>query len=602
MPTHTETTNVGASGIPTGDAAARDPDPPPGSADPGAGSSDPPAVGGPLPVPGAPAVAGSSGPPAVGGLPLPVPGAPAVPAGPTPFTGETTEEDALVEISPAAFAAAVPQAGAGGGAAAGAGAGAAAGPAPAAAPAGSGVLTLIAPSWAWAGSALSLEDRGHLTTAWEALAPIEREQAAYQLTSYLNVANEAAVRLTRDRTEALARLSGSFRRLQAGGTVESTLGLWDEGRPEEGLVPPRFLLPLLSALAVALFERARRISANSGAPSRSVMGRILGGRGGEGRRALALRLFQRARGLLVSRTDDDTVGLATALALVALESTAEVARLKIGGTSGQNDGSSWLTAILPYLEATRPAFVGKLSLLVDTERSRGAPGPPAGAAASGGAPLLDTQTDELKRLARVNRAPSYAPEGKGWAHPDAQTTRDWTGECLVPVRVSPYATQLAPPTEARDYVKKRCPPVVGDKLLGNQCASCATKTIVGGCVWRFDMAERGPACQQGHLSPLETPTLAIPWNLRGEVWRPEDEDERGFPRHLDGGRLPGWPQAEDYGPEIRPCPVPDWLRGRRADARATGTGHTVRSVRRRPRPLAHAPPDCPLLTAGGDGT
>ena len=279
------------------------------------------------------------------------------------------------------------------------------------------------------------------------------------------------------------------------------------------------------------------------------------------------------------------MGLAAALALFALESAAEIVRLRIGGPLNQDDGEAcaWLAAVVPRLEATRAAFPGKISALVAGERARGAPGQPAATAASGGAPLLNTKIDQLARLSSMNRAPSYATAGKGWNHPDGKITRDWTGANLVPCKISPSATQLPTPlAEVKDYVKRSCPSVVGDKILGNQCPSCTIKTTRGGCVCRYNMIESGPAFQQGQLSPLETPSLALPWNLDGEPKRLEDEDERGFPSYLEGGDPPGWPLPEEYDPSRRPCGVPT-LRGE-------DTPHTVPPVRRRPRQFDWALP------------
>ena len=129
---------------------------------------------------------------------------------------------------------------------------------------------------------------------------------------------------------------------------------------------------------------------------------------------------------------------------------------------------------------------------------------------------------------------------------------------------------------SKDSVKRSCPGKVPAqaKILGNQCPSCATKKTHGGCVARYSLAEGGPASQQHQLNQLETPSLALLWNVSGLPKQDGDEDDRGLPAYLQGADPLGWPLPEEYDRSCRPCGVP--LRNR------DDAPYIVPQVRRRP--------------------
>ena len=441
-------------------------------------------------------------------------------------------------------------------------------------PTGSGLATFVLPSWA--DSTLSTEDHGHLATAWVFLTLPLKEEAAFQVVSYLHIEDGQAPNLASPRSGALAGHSASYRRLQAGGNVQGTQPAFKENFTEQqNPSPPSFLLPLLGGLAFALFSRAQGVAAEVVVP-RAVMSRILGPHRGEVRKAAVQRLYQSARRALATGTDDDTLGLATALTQFALETATEIGRLKVSADSG-GGSAAWLDAIMPFLESSRPAFRGVITVLVAAERPGVSPGQPAAAAAPGAAPLLDTRIVPLARLQSVNRGPAYDPAGLGWNHPQAKTTRNWTGVGLVPCPVSPLAHQLPlPDAGGNESVKRSCPGKEPRqaRILGNQCPSCATKKTHGGCVARYSLVAGGPASEQHQLNLLETPSLALLWNLSGLPKRERDEDDRGLPTYLQGADPPGWPLPEDYDCSCRPCGVP--LRSR------DDAPYAIPPVRRRP--------------------
>ena len=441
-------------------------------------------------------------------------------------------------------------------------------------PTGSGLATFVIPDWA--GGALSTLDHGHLATAWAFLTPPLKEEAAFQVFSYLSIEDGQAPCLTSPRSGAFAGLSASYRRLQAGGNVGRVQPAFKESHTEQQTPsPPNFLLPLLGGLAFALFNRAQGVVAEVEV-RKSVMSRIVGSHRSEARRLTAYRLYQDVRRALATGTDEDTLGLATALTLFALDTAAEVGRIKISATPS-DDSAAWLGAVLPHLESHRPAFRGVITALVAAERAAVSPGQPAAATAPGAAPPLDTRVDPLARLANMNRSPAYDPAGLGWNHPSSRTTNNWTGVGLEPCPVSPFAHQLPlPDAGGKESAKRSCPGKEPrhPRILGNQCPSCASKKTPGGCVARYSLAESGPASQQCQLSLLETPSLALLWNLSGLPKQDGDEDDRGLPSYLEGADPPGWPLPEEYGRSCRPCGVP--LRNR-DDAR-----YIVPQVRRRP--------------------
>ena len=336
-------------------------------------------------------------------------------------------------------------------------------------PTGSGLATFVIPDWA--GGALSTLDHGHLATAWAFLTPSLKEEAAFQVFSYLSIEDGKAPCLTSPRSGAFAGLSASYRRLQAGGNVGRVQPAFKESHTEQQTPsPPNFLLPLLGGLAFALFNRAQSVVAEVEV-RKSVMSRIVGSHRSEARRHTAYRLYQDVRRALATGTDEDTLGLATALTLFALDTAAEVGRIKMSATPS-DDSAAWLGAVLPHLESHRPAFRGVITALVAAERAAVTPGQPAAVTASGAAPPLDTRVDPLARLANMNRSPAYDPAGLGWNHPLSSTTNNWTGVGLEPCPVSPFAHQL-PLSDAggKESVKRSCPGKEPgqDRILGNQC-------------------------------------------------------------------------------------------------------------------------------------
>ena len=341
----------------------------------------------------------------------------------------------------------------------------------------------------------------------------------------------------------LRRPQRLLHRLQAGGNVGRVQPAFKESHTEQQTPsPPNFLLPLLGGLAFALFNRAQSAVAEVEV-RKSVMSRIVGPHRSEARRHTAYRLYQDVRRALATGTDEDTLGLATALTLFALDTAAEVGRIKISATPS-DDSAAWLGAVLPHLESHRPAFRGVITALVAAERAAVSPGQPAAATAPGAAPPLDTRVDPLARLANMNRSPAYDPAGLGWNHPSSRTTNNWTGVGLEPCPVSPFAHQLPlPDAGGKESAKRSCPgkEPKNPRILGDQCPSCASKKTPGGCVARYSLAESGPASQQCQLSLLETPSLALLWNLSGLPKQDGDEDDRGLPSYLEGADPPGWP-------------------------------------------------------------
>ena len=165
--THTETTNVGAVQIPSGDAAAPDPIPSEGSSDPGA-QLPPAAPGSTLGEASAPPP-GPGDPPAAGGAELPAPGPQAPPEGPPQL--------ALLPSNSGADAAAGPSTGGGAASSQGPPGGEVVEAQLDAAPPGGevveaqletpskcGIAAYVVP--AWADPTLSREEREHLATAW----------------------------------------------------------------------------------------------------------------------------------------------------------------------------------------------------------------------------------------------------------------------------------------------------------------------------------------------------------------------------------------------------------------------------------------------------
>lgn len=143
----------------------------------------------------------------------------------------------------------------------------------------------------WADDSLDPADRARLGRAWDHLDPLGQEQAAYLLLRMLNgLENGENPKFDRFRTGALAVLSASYRRLQAGGEPGTTLTMEDEQEDEQEAEIPTFLVPLLAQLVSAIYAKARSVDAEVVHPDEKALRMILGKNKTPAQKGQAVRL------------------------------------------------------------------------------------------------------------------------------------------------------------------------------------------------------------------------------------------------------------------------------------------------------------------------
>ena len=414
-------------------------------------------------------------------------------------------------------------------------------------PSGSGIevrAQLVICPWA---ECLRLDDRPFLDAAWKYLGAFDQEQVAYALLRLLKDSDVSdKPRFDRVRTGALAVLSATYRRLQAGEALKAPPAEEDAVDEEQDLGAPNFLVPLVAQIAVSLRAKAQAAVADDAPPDEKILKNILGGlRSKTGaQREQAARLYCAARRALPDGAGSANCCLAACLALIALKTLAEVRRL------GLPQPSDWLKRYVLLLEETGAIFAGQIGPLVTQERE------PEVAAVSTVVPSLKTESSPLMFLRSQSRSPCYSLDMRGWQHEDGLHQDDWRGVGLQAVPVHPDALSLPEPPRGEEGVKSACPATAGPKLAGNQCLNCSSKHIRGGCVNRLDKSKKGVAHLQGHLTSQETPTFAILWNLDGAPRREGDVGPTGFPLYLGTSPPPGRPLPDEYSFDRRPCELP----------------------------------------------
>jgi hypothetical protein len=197
---------------------------------------------------------------------------------------------------------------------------------------------------------------------------------------------------------ALAVLSATYRRLQAGEALRATRTEEDEHDAEDvehDEEAPNFLVPLVAQIASSIRARAQGVDVEDAPPDEKILKAILGGLRSKtpAQREQAGRLYQAARRALPRGTPPSNCCLATCLAILALNTLVEVRRL------GLPEPSDWLKRYILLLEETKDIFAGQIGPLVSQERK------PKVAAVPTAVPTLRTDSSPLTFLRSQNRCP-----------------------------------------------------------------------------------------------------------------------------------------------------------------------------------------------------
>jgi hypothetical protein len=145
-------------------------------------------------------------------------------------------------------------------------------------PSGSGIevqAELVICPWA---EGLGPDDRPVLDAAWKYLGPFDQEQVAYALLRLLKDSDvNDKPRFDRVRTGALAVLSATYRRLQAGEALRAAPTEEDAVDDEQELEAPNFLVPLVAQIAISIRAKAQGAVVEDVPPDEKILKSILGG-------------------------------------------------------------------------------------------------------------------------------------------------------------------------------------------------------------------------------------------------------------------------------------------------------------------------------------
>ena len=242
-------------------------------------------------------------------------------------------------------------------------------------PSGSGIevqAQLVICPWA---ECLRPDDRPFLDAAWKYLGAFDQEQVAYALLRLLKDSDvNDKPRFDRVRTGALAVLSATYRRLQAGEALRAPPVEEDAVDEEQELDAPNFLVPLVAQIAVSLRAKAQGAVADDVPPDEKILKNILGGLRSKTapQREQAARLYCAARRALPDGAGPATCCLAACLALIALKTLEEVRRL------GLPQPSDWLKRYVLLLEETGAIFAGQIGTQSAARAARAGAGPGEG--------------------------------------------------------------------------------------------------------------------------------------------------------------------------------------------------------------------------------